>query len=564
MKNKNTFIQQLSAILLALHFLIPAFAQNIDKKAVERIKKDVYVLADDNMQGREAGTPTELQAALYISSRFIQNKLTPIGTQNYFKPFEFRAETKLGENNVLTLNTKILKLNKDFYPISYSSSGEANGKLIKAGFGIIAPELNYNDYKDIEQQIKGNIAVIEVSSPDGIHPHSKFIAYHDLGKRIETAKKKGAIAVVFINSDKKTEDPEEKLSNKFISADIPVIFAKGMAYKIIMDATEVNASIKTDIIREERVGWNVIGFWDNKAKSTIIIGAHYDHLGWGDEHSAHRGEKAIHNGADDNASGVAAMIEIAHRLRKNKKAKNNNYLFIAFSGEEKGLFGSASFVKDPTIDLSSVNYMINLDMVGRLDPKEKKLSINAVGTSPLWKDLLNNVPTSIIIKTSEPGIGPSDHTSFYLQNIPVLHFFSGMHADYHKPSDDADKLNYEGIAEIVDYIVKLIEATDNKGKIPFSKTKEEESSRPSRMKVNLGIMPDYMHTDKGLRLEGITEGKAAEKAGLQKGDIIIKIGDSEINDMSSYMKAMGGFNKGDKTNITILRGNETIIKEVEF
>jgi C-terminal processing protease CtpA/Prc len=203
-------------------------------------------------------------------------------------------------------------------------------------------------------------------------------------------------------------------------------------------------------------------------------------------------------------------------------------------------------------------------MVGRLNPTEKLLYINAVGTSPLWKDILNNVQTSIKIKTSEPGIGPSDHTSFYLQNIPVLHFFTGLHSDYHKPSDDADKLNYEGAAEISDYIIKLIETADSKGKLPFSKTKEEESSRPSRMKVTLGIMPDYMHTDKGLRLEGVTEGKAAEKAGLQKGDIILKIGDNEVNDMGSYMKAMSGFNKGDKTNITILRGNEIIIKEVEF
>jgi hypothetical protein len=554
----------LSAILLALHFYIPAFAQKIDKQAVERIKKDVYVLADDAMQGREAGTPSELQAALYISTRFMQNKLKPMGSQNYFKPFEFRAETKAGENNVLTLNTKTLKLNSDFYPLSYSSSDEVKGRLIKAGFGIIAPELNYDDYKNIQEQVKGNIAVIEISSPDGIHPHSKYIAYHDLGKRIETAKKMGAIAVIFINSDKKTDDPEEKLSNKITSYDIPVIFAKGMAYKIIMDAAEVQASIKTEIIREERVGWNVIGFLDNKAKNTIVIGAHYDHIGWGEENSAYKGEKAIHNGADDNASGVAVMIEIANRLRKNKKAKNNNYLFIAFSGEEKGLYGSSSFVKDPSIDLNSVNYMINLDMVGRLNPTEKLLYINAVGTSPLWKDMLNNVQTSIKIKTSDPGIGPSDHTSFYLQNIPVLHFFTGLHSDYHKPSDDADKLNYEGAAEISDYIIKLIETADSKGKLPFSKTKEEESSRPSRMKVTLGIMPDYMHTDKGLRLEGVTEGKAAEKAGLQKGDIILKIGDNEVNDMGSYMKAMSGFNKGDKTNITILRGNEIIIKEVEF
>jgi len=564
MNKKNIFTIPFSVILLALHFFIPAFSQKVDKKAVERIKKDVYVLADDAMQGREAGTPSELQAALYISTRFMQNKLKPMGSQKYFKPFEFQSEIKLGENNVLTLNSKTLKLYADFYPLSYSSSSEVKGKLVKAGFGIIAPELNYNDYKDIEDEIKGNIAVIEISSPDGIHPHSKYSAYHDLSKRIEIAKKMGAIAVIFINSDKKIDEPGEKLSNKITSYDIPVIFAKGLAYKIIMDATEVQASIKTEIIREERVGWNVIGFIDNKAKYTVIIGAHYDHIGWGEENSTYTGEKAIHNGADDNASGVAVMIEIANRLRKNKKAKNNNYLFIAFSGEEKGLLGSSNFVKNPSIDLNSVNYMINLDMVGRLNPIEKLLYINAVGTSPLWKDILNNVQTSIKIKTSEPGIGPSDHTSFYLQNIPVLHFFTGLHSDYHKPSDDADKINYEGAAEISDYIIKLIETADSKGKLPFSKTKEEESSRISRMKVTLGIMPDYTYSDKGLRLEGISEGKAAEKAGLQKGDIILKIGNNEIIDMNSYMKALSGFNKGDKTNITILRGNEILVKEVEF
>lgn len=564
MKKGITVTKHLSAIILALHFFISAFAQKNDKKSIERLKTDVYALAHDSLEGREAGTPSELKAARYISKRFEQIKLQPKGTQNYFKPFEFRAETKAGENNVLTLNNKTLKLNNDFYPLSYSSSGQVSGKLIKAGFGIIAPELNHNDYKDIEQEIKGNIAVIEISSPDGIHPHSKFTAYNDLSKRIETAKKMGAKAVIFINSDKNTEDPDKQLSNKINNAEIPVIFAKEMAYKIIMDATEINAILSTDIIREERVGWNVIGFIDNKAKYTVVIGAHYDHLGWGDEHSAHRAEKAIHNGADDNASGVAAMIEIAYRLKKNKKAKNNNYLFIAFSGEEKGLFGSASFVKAPTIDLTSVNYMINLDMVGRLNPIEKNLSINAVGTSPIWKEILNNVQTSIKIKTSEPGIGPSDHTSFYLQNIPVLHFFSGMHSDYHKPSDDADKLNYEGMAEIIDYIIKIIEATDNKGKIPFSKTKDNETLRPARMKVTLGIMPDYMYTDKGLRLEGVSEGKAADKAGLLKGDIILKIGDNEVNDMNSYMNAMSKFNKGDKTNIIILRNNETLIKEIEF
>ena len=208
----------------------------------------------------------------------------------------------------------------------------------------------------------------------------------------------------------------------------------------------------------------------------MVIGAHYDHLGYGEEGSRHTGEPAIHNGADDNASGVAAMLFLAEKLAKSKKQKNN-YLFIAFSAEEMGLHGSKHFVSIPTMPLEEVNYVINMDMIGRLN-EEKTLVINGAGTSPVWKDVLNKVSVDgISIKTTDSGIGPSDHTSFYLKDIPVLHFFSGQHTDYHKPEDDAKLVNFEGLVSISNFIYTLIQNLNGEGKLAFSKTKDESSSR---------------------------------------------------------------------------------------
>lgn len=310
-------------------------------------------------------------------------------------------------------------------------------------------------------------------------------------------------------------------------------------------------------------GRNVIGYIDNGAATTVIIGAHFDHLGYGSEGSLNSGEAAIHNGADDNASGVVLLLQLAENLRG--KYPHNNYLFIAFSGEEKGLWGSNSFTKNPTIDLSTVNYMINMDMVGRLSD-DKKLAVYGTGTSPTWHSLVEGIgkDKGFDVKFHPSGVGPSDHTSFYLKDMPVLHFFTGQHDDYHKPSDDFDKINYEGITAVGDFIQDIIAQSDSKGKLEFTKTKDEDSRKAPKYSVTLGVIPDYMFDGKGMLISGVKDGRPADKAGIQDGDIVLKIGDVEVVDMMGYMKALGSFKKGEKTKVVVKRGDEELEFEVEF
>ena len=322
---------------------------------------------------------------------------------------------------------------------------------------------------------------------------------------------------------------------------------------------EVNYTVKDgdSII----TGMNVIGFLNNKAENTIIIGAHYDHLGYGAEGSLYRGEtQEIHNGADDNASGVAVLLNLAEKLKSSNTG--NNYLFMAFSGEEMGLLGSNYFTKNPTIDLTKANYMINMDMVGRLK-EDKALAVYGVGTSPILKQVVRANNSKFKIIQNESGIGPSDHTSFYNSDIPVLHFFTGQHEDYHKPGDDTEKLNYEGMETISSYIYEIISDLDNNGKLPFRKTKNESEETP-RFKVGLGVIPDYLYQGKGMRIDGISEDKPAQKAGLQKGDIVIKLGDSLVDDMKAYMRALSTYEKGNRTKVVVKRGEEEVEADIEF
>lgn len=308
-------------------------------------------------------------------------------------------------------------------------------------------------------------------------------------------------------------------------------------------------------------GTNVIGFLDNAAPTTVIVGAHYDHLGMGGEGSLYREGEAIHNGADDNASGVAVMLKLATELQADEY-RGNNYLFIAFSGEEMGLLGSNFYTKNPTIDLANANYMINMDMVGRLN-EERALAVHGIGTSPIWPQTIFAANEDFKLSEHESGVGPSDHTSFYLNDMPVLHFFTGQHSDYHKPGDDTEKLNYEGMEAISSYIRNIIKEVDNNGKLKFTKTKNESEVVPA-FKVGLGVVPDYLFSGEGMRIDGISEGKAAQNAGLQKGDVVIKMGDSTVVDMMSYMRVLATFDAGDKTTVIIEREGEEVLKDIEF
>lgn len=310
-------------------------------------------------------------------------------------------------------------------------------------------------------------------------------------------------------------------------------------------------------------GRNVIGFLNNEAATTVIIGAHFDHLGYGSEGSLYEGDPAIHNGADDNASGVAMLLQIAEWLQG--KYTHNNYLFIAFSGEEKGLWGSNYYSKNPTIDLSTVNYMLNMDMVGRLDA-DKALAVYGTGTSPQWMPMLEDLAKEKGIKliSKESGVGPSDHTSFYLRDLPVLHFFTGQHDDYHKPGDDADKINYAGMVEVQEYIEGVIANMDDKGKIEFTKTKDEDSRKAPAYSVTLGVVPDYMYDGTGMRIDGVREDRPAQKAGMEANDVVLQIGEHKIADMMGYMEVLGKFKKGDKAVVKVKRGEEILSLVVTF
>ena len=308
-------------------------------------------------------------------------------------------------------------------------------------------------------------------------------------------------------------------------------------------------------------GRNILAYLDNNAEQTIVIGAHYDHLGYGAEGSLYRGEeKQIHNGADDNASGVAVMLNLAGKLKETNKS--NNYLFMAFSGEEMGLLGSNYFVKNTTLPVGSINYMMNMDMVGRLKA-DSTLAVYGTGTSPIFKQTITANNDLFKIVEHESGVGPSDHTSFYLNDIPVLHFFTGQHEDYHRPSDDSDKLNYEGMEMISDYIYTIISDLDDNGELAFKKTKSDTQDTP-RFKVTLGVVPDYLYSEKGMRIDGVTEDKPAHAAGMLKGDVVIQMGDIEIEDMMGYMKALSKFEKGNTTTVKVKRGEEVIELEVTF
>lgn len=306
---------------------------------------------------------------------------------------------------------------------------------------------------------------------------------------------------------------------------------------------------------------NIIAFIDNKKKNTVIIGAHYDHIGYGGQYSLDRGINEIHNGADDNASGTAMLLSLAKQLN-NKNDLENNYLFIAFSAEELGLIGSRYFVNSDIFNKESINFMINLDMVGRLNA-EKELSIFGVGTSSIFKQVVNSMNNNFKLKIIEDGTGPSDHTSFYNKDIPVLFFHTGSHENYHRPSDDVNLINYKGMSEISNYIIDIIDELETYNKLEF---KETISNQPTvaRFNVSLRVMPDYVFEGDGMKASQIIKGGPADDAGLIDGDVIIMLGENEVKDVYDYMNSLSKFEKGDSTKVIVLRSGKKLEFEVKF
>jgi len=320
-----------------------------------------------------------------------------------------------------------------------------------------------------------------------------------------------------------------------------------------------------DVKPIEGEGINVAAYLDNSAEYTIIIGAHYDHLGRGEFGNSRdpNGVGAIHYGADDNASGTAGVLALAEYFCTNKRREKANFLFICFSGEELGLLGSKKYVEDRLYPARKTNYMVNMDMIGRLDKEDPRLFVHGIGTAPVWDSLVTvHNPGYQLVKDSS-GVGPSDFTSFYLAKMPVIHFYTGAHSDYHTPNDTPDKINYEGQAEVLHYVIDIIEATEEMPRLTFQETANKQMG-PSRFKVTLGVMPDYSFAGPGLKIDGVTEDRPAQKAGIVAGDIILSIGEQEIETIQDYMKVLGSHEKGDQVPASVQRGDETLKLNIEF
>ena len=523
-----------------------------DKMLVGFLKSEVGYLASDELKGRRAGDPGETMAANFIASKFKEVGLVPKGDNgDYFQQFTINDGKLIAPATYLVINGNKLEVGNDFYPLAYTKNGSVKGEL--------SPGLH-------EKEQPWMIDLAESIEENKENPH--FDINNLIADKIKSAKEKGANLVLFFNSTKGPEVLKFDAKDRSETAALPVAFltSKGRD-KVIKDATDTY-SIDAQIVIEPKIrkSKNVVGYLDNNAQFTIVVGAHYDHLGYGEDGNSmiRGGEALIHNGADDNASGTSAMIELAFQLKGNK-AKHYNYLFIGFSAEELGLNGSKYFVENPTISLNTVNYMINMDMVGRMNDSTKTITIGGYGTSPSWQNMIAAVKKkSFNVKFDSSGTGPSDHTSFYRKDIPVLFFFTGLHTDYHKPSDDADKINYVGIAQIIRFIQEMIENDNTPNKLVFTKTREQQTSTSTRFSVSMGIMPDYSYSGTGVRVDGVTDNRPAKKAGLLGGDIVKQLGDYKTSSVEAYMQALSKFKKGDKTTAVVSRGDKELTIEIQF
>lgn len=506
----------------------------------------VRYLSDDKLEGRRSGTSGEKLAMEYIADQYKQMGLEPKGTDGYIQSFEIDEGKYVAQGSFLKIGDHSLALTEEYFPLAFSRTGKASGNA--------APALNeygqpwFKDLKDLLEENKNN-------------PH--FDIEDAIRKMADKAIAKGATALVLYNSSGLTDNIRFNKNDRTEAAKIPVLYLMpAAAKKYCADhAATVAVEMNTVFAEKKRTAHNVVGYIDNHAPTTVVLGAHYDHLGFGEDKNALDTFHQVHNGADDNASGTAALIELTRMLKK-KAPAGNNYLIIHFSGEELGLLGSKYWIEHPTLK-TSINYMINMDMVGRYDTA-RKLTVGGYGTSPVWGEVWKAANPSLVVHFDSTGSGPSDHASFYRANIPVLFLFTGSHKDYHKVSDDWDQINYTAQKDIVQLVYNIIGITNTKGKLAFTKTAEPAMGRSTKLQVTLGVMPDYGFTGTGMRIDGVSPGKTGEKAGLQAGDILLQLGEYKFVDVMSYMESLGKFKKGDKTRLKIKRGTEEKIIEIEF
>ncbi|HEX9544625.1 MAG TPA: M20/M25/M40 family metallo-hydrolase [Pyrinomonadaceae bacterium] len=624
------------SLVIALALSAALAQQSALAPSVERLRAHINYLASDKLEGRRTGSEGANLAAEYIAKEFSRYGLqrsigwdTPgmsileaDSPNRYLQKFPYVAGVELGKGNSLSFRFKDqtngteLRVGQDWMPLGSSSNGQVESSAaVFVGFGITASELRYDDYSTVDA--RGKIAFAFAGTPDGDNPHGQFARYEDPRWKAIAAKNAGARGLVLISQQKHfADEPLSRLqyNNSGGEAGLPVAIISsstilgesdlsvklGLVKHGLMPVVTFTSpvTLSVNITRREVEASNVVGIvngFDPVLKNEfIVIGAHYDHLGRGGEGSLAPREGDIHHGADDNASGVAGLLELARIFASSESPRpRRTIVFIAFSGEEEGLLGSSYYVNHPLRPLENTVAMINMDMIGRM--KNNKLIVGGVGTAEGWRDVIaisnlqskpiavaelanpartpgkvtlvigaNGQLSSAIIHTqgfdltlNEDGYGPSDHSSFYAKKVPVLFIWTGTHEDYHKPSDTADKINYEDEAHILSFVARIMRSIDaNDARPVYTVAKSESQGRTMGFRVFLGTIPNYADSGDGLLLDGVRDDSPAAKAGIKAGDRIVKLAGRDVHNVYDYTYALGELKAGQEYEVELLRNGE--------
>jgi Peptidase family M28/PDZ domain/PA domain len=558
---------------------------------VDELRYHLKYLASDELEGRRAGSHGAEMAAAYIENEFHTYGLEPLGDNGtYFQSFEFTSGVKLGDPNDVTLVANgapsSLRMDTDFRPLGFSATAYFSGGVAFAGYGIAAPDQQYDDYNGLE--VNGKAVLILRYHPEGSSQHSGFGQYSGLRYKAAKAKEKGATLVLLVTGPADTDqDGLMKLTydQSVGDAGIPAISItqatadrmlapKGVTIKELQETINkekkpssfvipnLTITTHTTVDKIKATSKNVIGLLKGDgplANEVVVVGAHYDHLGYGGEGSGslQPDTVAIHNGADDNGSGTVGLLELAQYFAAHRSDLKRSLLFISFSGEEEGLLGSAYYVRNPTIPLDRIVTMVNMDMVGRLT--NRKLIVYGIGTSPSFESMIRKDADSLFdLRLNKDGYGPSDQSSFYGAKIPVFHFFTDLHSDYHRPSDTWEKINFEGEREVLGLVRSVVTDLDDLEKRPEYVKVEQERPRGGEEAIRsyTGTIPDFGEQVEGMKLSGVRDGSPAAKAGLQAGDVIVKFGTIDIKNLYDYTFALGEYKPGDEVVVVVKRGNE--------
>lgn len=595
---------RLFALLLVTAVAVAQQAPSQTGTSVAKLQQHISYLASDALDGRRTGTAGANDAARYIAGEFARLGLRPAASgpatrrgsqvmRRYLQSFPYVAGVELGKRNEIAIGptAQRLTLSEEWTPLGFSANGNVTGSLVFVGFGIKAAELNYDDYQGLP--VSGNIAVAVPGTPDGDNPHGRFFRYVDVQWKAIAARDAGARALLVISGSPNFKDERlTKLQFDNLAGNVGLPIAAISQQALAKLAPELSfpelqrlasakqqstlkpmagpLTISTDLVRNEVPAYNVIGVLEGSdpvaKKETIVIGAHYDHLGRGGSGSLAQRSGEIHHGADDNASGTAGMLELARLFTSQRPRPKRTIVFIGFGGEEEGLLGSNYYVNHPIAPLTNTVAMINMDMIGRM--KDRKLVIGGVGTAKEWRDIIakgtadNNRSFSLTL--NEDGFGPSDHSSFYGKQVPVLFFWTGTHTDYHKPSDTFEKINYTDQARILDlvaYIVREIDGTEKR--LTYTTAKTEATPRTGGFRVYLGTIPNYAESNDGLLIDGVRDDSPAAKAGLKAGDRIVKIGTRDIKNVYDYTYALGEMKAGEEYVIEVVRGTDRLSLKIK-